>query len=342
MQILKNLYVLDHKAHVSVSDGGLELRIDRELRGRYPLEGLDQVVVVGRGQVTTEAIARCVDHGVGVAVLSATGRIRFTVSPPLSGNIHLRMAQRRHADSEDHSLLIAADIVAGKLQNQRQMIRRWAADHRGTDRADLLSCKERIEDRLGRLYEPVDHDQVRGIEGDATRLYFRALALHLASSASVFKFVRRSRRPPADPTNALLSFVYALLTTECAGAAEAVGLDPQLGFLHGMRSGRPSLALDLIEEFRVPLADRLAVSMLTRRELLERDFETTDGTFWSLSDAGRRKVLARLTELRAVPVRHQLLDRDVPRAALPSVQATLLARHLRGDLERYPPFVMSA
>lgn len=342
MQILNNLYVLDHRARVSVADGGLELRIDRELHGRYPLEGLNQVVVVGRGHLTTEAIARCVEHGVGVAVLSSTGRIRFTVSPPLSGNVHLRMAQRRHADSEDHSLQIAADIVAGKLQNQRQLIRRWAADHHGTDRANILLCKEQIKDRISRLYDPINHDQVRGIEGDATRLYFRALSLHLASSASVFKFMRRSRRPPADPANALLSFLYAILTTECSSAAEAVGLDPQLGFLHGLRSGRSSLALDLIEEFRVPIADRLAVAMLTRRELLEPDFQTTDDTSWSLSDTGRRKVLARLTESRPMPIHHQLLGRDVPRAALPSVQATLLARHLRGDLERYPPFVMSA
>lgn len=337
MRYLNTVYVTDYEAWVRRSKGSL-LVSARGTQRRVPLEAIDAVVLFG-GQMTIDAIAACVERQVRVACLRRSGAVRFVVGGPQRGNIHLRVAQHAASADAGRSLAIARSIVAGKLQSSRRLLLRWARDAHAPVARALRTRAEVVAERLGALASARHADHLRGIEGDAARAYFAGVGMVLADSP--FPFLARNRRPPRDPVNALLGFAYGLLVTEVTGALESVGLDHQAGFLHRPRSGRPSLALDLVEELR-PLADRLVVRVLRRRELRREDFTVTPGGATYLSDDGRAKFLRLWEESKSLPLEHALLRRPVERWALPSVQATLLARHLRGDLPAYPPFVLSA
>lgn len=293
--------------------------------------------MLGGGQFSSQALSRCVERGVRITALQRSGRVKWTLGGPTTGNVLLRVAQVRAADTPSTTAAIARWVVAGKLQNCRRMVSRWLWDAEGSARWLMQAEREAIEDRIRALPGVEDGDQLRGIEGDGSRRYFKCLGAHLAGSRTALVFSTRTRRPPRDEVNALLSFFYGLVLAEAVGALEAVGLDPQIGFLHRLRPGRPSLALDLIEEFRPPLADRLAVGLITPRTIRSQHFTRTAGGAVYLSDDGRRIALAGYEEFKSGTSTHLLLDRDMPRWALFSVQATLLARHLRGDLPAYPP-----
>lgn len=340
MRVLNTVYVTDHHAKVTSRHESLEVRRGRRLVQRFPLHGIDAVILTGRAEMSTEALARCARHGVRVASLYASGRVRYTVGGPTRGNVLLRVAQLRAADDLTTCAELARAFVAGKLQNQRRLLQRWAWDAPPAARHLLDDQKHAIEDRLGMLQRVTDGDRIRGIEGDATRRYFKGLGSHIERTTSGFVFLARNRRPPRDPVNALMSFIYGLLTVEIVGALDAVGLDPQVGYLHGLRPGRPSLALDMLEEFRAPGADRLAVRLLSRRQLGEQHFTMLPGGACRLTDEGNRVVLARYEEHRSETVTHPLLGQPVPRSLLPTIQATLLARRLRGDLPAYAPYLM--
>jgi CRISPR-associated protein Cas1 len=284
-------------------------------------------------------MAACVASRVRLASLRASGKVRFAVGGGQSGNVQLRLAQYRAAEDPGRSLDLARWLVAGKLQNARRMLQRWSWDARPRERRRLERLQDAIAKRIARLPLATSGDSVRGFEGEGSRLYFQGLRTHLTSTRCGLAFEARSRRPPRDPVNAALSFAYGLLLSEVTGALEAVGLDPQVGFLHGVRSGRPSLGLDLLEELRPVFADRFVVALLTRRMLTADDFTETPGGACYLSDVARRKFLDAYEEFKSEPVLHPLLEREVPRGGVPVVQAILLARHLRGDLPAYPPFV---
>ncbi len=306
---------------------------------RVPLEAVDALVLLGGAQITTQALDACMRRGVRVAALQLSGAIRFVVTGPTSGNVHLRTAQFEAVMDSTRSLEIARAIVAAKLRNSGKVVGRWARDENDPVRAEQLASRaEQITERIARLAEADTGDHVRGAEGDAARIYFRAVAQALASSD--LEFSGRTRRPPRDPVNALLGFCYGMLVTECIGAAEGVGLDYQMGFFHRPRAGRPSLALDLAEEFRA-LTDRFVVTLIRRGQIAPDDFDHTPGGGVYLSSEGRTRVLEAWEAHKEAEIPHQLLQRGVERWALPSVQATLLARHLRGDLPAYPAFVLS-
>ena len=336
MRILSTLYVRNHRARVRHRKGSL-LVVSPDDSQRIPLEAIDSLILMGGAQVTTQALYACVRRGVRVSSLGMGGSIKFIVSGATGGNVHLRIALFSAANDQIHSLALSKVIVAAKLQNSRLVVERWARDEKDPEKAESLASRgKQIRERIGRLVTAETGDHVRGIEGDAARIYFRAVSQVLASSR--FEFSVRSRRPPRDPVNAMLGFCYGMLITECIGAAESVGLDYQMGFLHRPRSGRPSLALDLAEEFRA-LTDRFVVSLIRRRQVNSNDFVTMPGGGVYLKDTD--SLLKAWESHKAVEIRHQLLGRKVGRWALPSVQATLLARHLRGDLPEYPPFVIS-
>jgi CRISPR-associated protein Cas1 len=340
VRVLSILYVTEHRSTVRIAKGNVVVsRPDGAIR--VPIESLEAVVLFG-GQVTTDALAKCVEHGVRVTGLRRSGRVRFSVSGATSGNVLLRVAQHRAASDESATAAIARSIVAGKLQNYRNLLHRWAWDARPPERSMLLVQREVLAERIRGLSGLVDGDRIRGIEGDGTRRYFKGLAVHLGDRAGVGRFLLRTRRPPRDPVNALLSFLYALVQAELVGAIDAVGLDPQVGFLHGLRSGRASLALDLLEELRPAVADRLAVRLIHRRQLRLEHFTANGAGAWYLADEGRRLVLQAYEEAKDAEVEHRLLGRGLPAWTLPTVQATLLARHLRGDLPAYAPFVRTA
>lgn len=336
MRYLNTLYVTDHRARVSRSKGSLIVSTNGR-RQRVPLEAIDAVTVIGGGHLTTDAIAACAERRIRVTCMRRGGAIRFTVSGPQTGHVHLRVAQ--HAASADlaRSLAIAKNVVAGKLQSSRRVLLRWGRDAPAPTARVLVDRAELMASRIGRIDRAPDADHLRGIEGDGARAYFGGMGMVL--DGSPFSFTERNRRPPRDPVNALLGFAYGLLVSELVGAAESVGLDPQAGFLHRPRSGRPSLALDLAEEMR-PLVDRVIVRTLRRRELAPDDFIRTSGGATYLSDDGRSRFLRLWEASKAEEVQHLLLRRPVERWALPTVQATLMARHLRGDLDAYPPFVV--
>ena len=306
---------------------------------RLPLEALDTLILLGSAQITTQALDACMKRGVRVAALQMSGAIRFAVSGKRSGNVHLRSAQFAAAMDENSALEIAKALVAAKLQNSAKVMDRWARDAKQqSERQQLAKRGAQLRMRLGRLPDAPTADHVRGIEGDAARIYFRAMGRVVATSG--LGFSNRTRRPPRDPVNAMLGFCYALLVTECIGAAESVGLDFQIGFLHRPRAGRPSLALDLAEEMRA-LVDRFVVALVRRRQVQDDDFMHTPGGGVYLNDEGRNRVLAEWEQHKESLLHHRVLDRKIGRWALPSVQATLLARHLRGDLSAYPPYVLS-
>lgn len=253
--------------------------------------------------------------------------------------MHLRMFLYRTFADEVQSLALSKVIVAAKLQNSRFVVSRWARDAKGRDWADDLATRAgKIHERVARLDGAPTSDHVRGIEGDAARIYFGAIARVVSGSA--LRFSRRTRRPPRDPVNALLSSCYGMLTSECMGAVEAVGLDHQIGFFHRPRSGRPSLALDLAEEFRA-LTDRFVVSLVRRQQVGPGSFVETAGGGIYLSDKGRAHLVRAWDDHKCTELHHSLLGRKVGRWALPGVQETLLARYLPGDFPAYPPFVMA-
>ena len=337
MRYLSTVYVRNHRARVQHRRGALLVCLP-EGSQRVPLEAIDAVILLGGAQVTTQALEACVRHGVRVAALQMSGAVRFVVQGATGGNVHLRTGLFQAATDDARSLVLSKAIVAAKLQNSRRIVERWSRDEQNTTDRDWLAARgAQIGDRIARLADADTADHVRGIEGDAARIYFRAVGQALASSG--LDFSARTRRPPRDPVNAMLGFCYGLLVTECVGATETVGLDHQMGFFHRPRAGRPSLALDLAEELRA-LADRFVVAMIRRRQIGADSFVHMPGGAVYLTDDGRTRLLKAWEEHKETEIQHQVLGRPVGRWALPSVQATLLARHLRGDLPAYPPFVL--
>lgn len=337
MRLLNVLYLADYQARIGVSKQSLAVRKTGGIT-RIPIEALEGIVLIG-GQITSEAVDLCVSHGVRIAALRRSGRLRFTIGAPTSGNVMLRVAQVRAADDELKAAEVARPLVAAKLTSYRRLLLRWSDDVDGPRRHVLRTEADALVDRVHALAGIVDGDHLRGLEGDGTRRYFKGLAIALEPAGAVGAFTTRNRRPPRDPANALLSFLYGVSLGEVVGALESVGLDPQIGFLHGLRPGRPSLGLDLLEELR-PLSDRLAVRLLRRRQLRLEHFVRTGAGAWYLSDEGRRLVLDAHETQRTAQITHPYLNRQIDRWVLPIIQATLLARHLRGDLPAYVPYVV--
>ena len=340
MRVTGTLYVTDHQARVRLRRGTLVVEQPGGWQ-RIPIEALDGVILTGRAEISNDAIGELARRGIRIAALSRTGRLRFAIGGPVSGNVHLRIAQLSQSANDQSALNVARVIVGGKLQNCRRAMQRWSWDASGHTRWVMEREVDAIADRLSALSTAGTGDHIRGIEGDGSRRYFKCVGLHLRMADALFSFDRRTRRPPRDPVNALLSFTYGLLLAELVGALDAVGLDPQIGFLHRPRSGRPGLALDLLEEFRPAVADRFALGLLNLRKIRGEHFQVVGGAHY-LSDVGRAAVLAAYENFRNEEVAHPVLGRTVGRWALPTVQATLMARFLRGDLPAYPPYTMVA
>jgi CRISP-associated protein Cas1 len=338
VRLLSTLYVTDHRARIGVRKKSL-IVTGSDGWERVPMRELDGVVLLGAGQISSQALSSCVEQGIRVASLSRGGKVRFVVGGATKGNVYLRLAQYRAAEKLQRTRDISRWVVAGKLQNCRRRLIRWIWDAKGVDREVLEHDKHAVERGIEALASAPDGDRIRGIEGDSTRRYFKGMRTHLVGVGSPFDFSTRSRRPPRDPVNALLSFMYALVLSEITGAVETIGLDPQVGYLHGVRPGRPSLALDLLEELRPSVADRLVVRIIARGQLKPQHFVYTHGGGCYLNEEGRKILLNLHEEFKGEEVHHPLLNRQVPRWTIPTIQATLMARHLRGDVPYYAPYV---
>lgn len=339
-KLLNTLYVTTEGAGLRKDGENLVAEIDGAERARVPLHMLGSVVVFGGIFISPPLIGALARGGVTLVLLDRQGRFEARVEGPVSGNVLLRRAQYRAADQPDD---IVRGIVSAKIANQRIVLQRALRDHGEELAADHRAATETAAERLSRILRRVAYtnegaDVLRGAEGEAANVYFAVFDNLIRSPDPDIRFCGRSRRPPLDPVNALLSFLYTLLTHDCRSAAECVGLDPAVGFLHRERPGRPSLALDLMEELRPVLADRLALSLLNRRQLRAGDFETRDGGAVLLSENGRKIVLTAWQERKKEERKHPFLDETAPLGLVPHLQAQLLARHLRGDLDAYPPW----
>lgn len=340
-ELLNTLYVLTQGAVLHLDHDTIRLTVDGETKLRAPVVRIASIVVVGQVTVTPFLIHRCAEEGRSIAWLSRTGRFRARIEGPGRGNVLLRREQHLALSDPSRTIEIARQFVAGKVQNSRQVLLRAAREAVGDlDGPPLRASAARLETVLARLHTLDQLDAIRGAEGEAARAYFEVFGFMVRGDRAAFLFDRRTRRPPRDRVNAALSFLYALVRGDCAAALEGVGLDAQVGYLHALRPGRPALALDLMEELRPYLADRLALSLINRRQLVNKDFETSPGGAVTLSDDGRRAVITAYQARKEEEVNHRVLDRKIPVGLIPHIQARLLARHLRGDLPHYLPFVV--
>lgn len=341
MQLLNTLYVTLPDSHLRLDNDTLRLLVGDETRLRVPLHHLGAVVCFGPVSVSVPLMHRLADDGISLVLLDAGGRFKARLEGATAGNVLLRRDQHDSSADAAFALTLARRVVAGKLRNQRHVLLRGARDTRvPEDRQGLTRAAQNIAASLRALPAAATLDAVRGVEGEAARGYFAAMNLLLRPDLrEPFALDGRSRRPPRDRMNALLSFLYAMWMNDCRSACEAAGLDPQVGYLHALRPGRAALALDLLEEFR-PLADRLALSLVNRRQVGPGDFDERVGGAVLLSDDARRTVVVAFQERKQDALTHPLLAETVPLGLVPLVQARLLARHVRREAEHYAPFPM--
>ncbi|EIC21108.1 type I-C CRISPR-associated endonuclease Cas1c [Thiorhodovibrio frisius] len=340
-QIQNSLYVMTPGAYVHLDNTTVRIDVERETRLRVPLHHVGSLVCFGNIMVSPALMHRLADEGKSLVLLESSGRFKARLEGPVSGNILLRQAQYRASEATDTCLAIARALIAGKLRNSRSVLLRGARETENpAESAELIAAAESLAASLRAVPVAADIDSLRGTEGEAARRYFSVLELIVKPKMRAhFKLSGRSRRPPRDRFNALLSFLYSMLMNDCRSAIESVGLDPQLGFLHAVRPGRAALALDLQEEFRSILADRFALTLVNRAQLTTKDFDLREGGAVMLNDQGRRAVVAAWQERKQEEIKHPILDTKVPIGILPFVQARVLARFLRGDLDGYLPFL---
>ncbi len=340
MQLLNTLYVTTPDAYVHLDNDTLRIEIEHETRLRVPLHHLSSVVCFGHVMVSPGLMHRLADDGKSLVLLDGHGRFKARLEGPVSGNVLLRQAQHGRLASADFCLAMAKSCIAGKLKNCRQVLLRGARENdRDTDNAALSATAEEFARALARLEHAPDLDGVRGMEGDAAKRYFAVLGLMLRPDARAdFTMKGRTRRPPLDRMNALLSFLYAMLMNDIRSAVESVGLDPQIGFLHAVRPGRAALALDLMEEFRPLLADRLALTLINRRQIKAEDFVDHPGGAVTLKVDPRKAVVTAYQERKQETLTHPSLATGIALGLAPFVQARLLARAIRGDATAYVPF----
>jgi len=342
-QFLNTLYVMTQGAYLSLDHETVKVEVEGKVQLQVPLHHLGAIFTLGNVMMSPFVMGRCADDGRAVVILDRNGRFKCRVVGKTTGNVLLRQAQYEALSDDGRAAAIARNVVAGKVRNSRQILLRGARETDNEDEAAELRTAARVlADVLFHLKGTTDIDHVRGFEGEAANAYFGVFDLMVKENDRAnFRMSTRTRRPPLDPMNGILSFLYTLLLNDCISAAEGVGLDPQLGYLHALRPGRPSLGLDLMEEFRSVLADRLALTLINRKQITVDHFQVRPGGATYLNDDGRKAVVVAYQKRKQEEFHHPVLDEKVPFGLLPHVQARLLARHLRGDLEEYTPVLYS-
>lgn len=340
MQLLNTLYVTTTETYLRLDNDTLRVEVERETRLRVPLHHLTAVVCFGHVSMSAPLMHRLAEEGIALVLLDDNGRFKARLEGAVSGNVLLRQAQFKLAGDSTFSLDMARACVAGKIKNTRQVLQRGAREAKSDDDGKALSrLADDLAASLRALPQAANLDVLRGIEGEAARQYFGGLNLLVRQDLrSVFQMDGRTRRPPRDAFNAMLSFLYAMWMNDCRSALEAAGLDPQVGFLHALRPGRAALALDLMEEFR-PWADRLALTLINRGQLTKDDFAAREGGGYALLPDARKAVVVAYQERKRDEISHPILVQSVPLGLMPLVQARLMARALRDESSLYVPFV---
>ena len=340
-QLLNTLYVMTQGAYLSLDHETVRVEVGGELKLQVPLHHLGSIVTMGNVMISPFFLGKCADDGRAVVILDRNGRYKCRMVGKTTGNVLLRQVQYQAVQDQARTTAIAAGMTAGKVKNARNVLMRSAREAATPDEETRLRKSADVQAAaLFHLKSPRDSDHVRGLEGEAAAAYFDVFSLMMKpAERDLLPMNGRNRRPPLDPVNALISFLYTLLLNDCVSALEGVGLDPQMGFLHVPRPGRPSLGLDLMEEFRAFLADRLAITLINRKQVTIDHFEPRPGGAVYLNEKGRKEVVAAYQKRKQEEVDHPLLAEKSPIGLLPHLQARLLARHLRGDLEAYIPYI---
>lgn len=324
-------YIYHRNENVCISIGGVE-------KASCPATQIASIVFVGKNSFSTPFLGFCGEKGITVTFLDEHGRFYGRLCGPVSGNVLLRKKQYASLDDTAFATQLVQHILFGKFRNSRDVLMRHARTLADTEKGQqLYHAAEQIRSMAEQLLTCTEIDSMRGIEGAAASVYFSQFDNMLSPSCSL-RFETRSKHPPRNAVNAVLSFVYSMLTKDICAAAETVGLDPAAGYLHTLRPGRPSLALDLIEELRAPLCDSLTLTLCNKGQLSEKDFDT-DADAVYLNDKGRRTVVKQWRERKREEILHPFFQEKIPIGLIPFTQAMLLARVLRGDLDMYPPFV---
>lgn len=333
---INTIFISSQGSYLSKDGECVKIAVEGREDARVPVHTIGGIVCFGNVTCSPFLLGHCAECGVAVSFHTENGRFLAAVRGFTEGNVLLRREQYRLADLADRSALAARCFVAGKLANCRTILRRSARE-KGDD--GLSVAADAIDRRLGELPGAGTVDMARGVEGEAAAIYFGAFDRLVGGDREEFRFSGRSRRPPLDPINCLLSFLYMVLMHDVRGALESVGLDPAVGFLHRDRPGRPSLALDVMEEFRPYLADRLALTLVNRGQLSGKDFQIKPGGGVIMKEDARKTVLTAWQERKRETVRHPYLDEEMEVGLLWHIQARLLAKFVRGELDAYPPFV---
>lgn len=337
-ELLNTLYVQAQGSYIRLDHETLVLETPEQKPFQIPLHHLGAIAVFGNVMLSPFILSKCAAEQRAVVWFSRAGRFEARLSGPTSGNVLLRKAQHETLAQPEAALRLARRFVTGKIRNTRHVLQRSLRDDATDPPAPVTEAEQSLREHGEQATRAQTLDELRGIEGNASALYFACFDHLLHPQEDVWRFTERSRRPPRNRINALLSFAYTLLTAECVAALEGVGLDPQVGYLHALRPGRPALALDLVEEFRSVVADRAVLTLVNRSQIQARHFEGRTGGSVTLTDEGRKVFLRHWQERKKTNVPHPAFPESVPLGLLPHLQARILARTLRGELEDYVPY----
>lgn len=339
-KLLNTLYINDTDRYLSLDGETVAVFGDDKLLGRVPLHNLEGIVTFGYTGASPALMGECAKRDIPIAFMDSNGRFLAKVVSGQRGNVFLRKEQYRISDQVERSLPIAQNFIAAKLHNSKTVLSRAVRDH--AERLDTEKFHDKIniiKGRISDIFETSSTEEIIGIEGKCATDYFSLFDGMILQQKNDFYFNTRNRRPPTDNVNALLSFSYSMFAKMCESALETVGLDPYVGFLHKDRSGRASLALDLLEEFRAVYCDRFVLTMINKKILTNSEFLRKENGAVVLTDEGRKVFFKHWQNKKAEKIKHPFLDETVELGMLPYVQALLLARYIRGDLDAYPPFL---
>lgn len=338
--LLNTLYITSPNRYLSLDGENVVIRSENEEVGRVPLHNLEAIVTQGYQGASPALMGACARQNIDLSFLSANGRFLARVSGEVRGNVTLRKQQYRLSETDKEAIAIARNFIIGKVFNSRWVLERAARDYPMRLDSDKLKRKSAfLAERLKEIRDCENAGELRGLEGEAASVYFSVFDDLILQQKEQFFFHGRNKRPPLDRTNAMLSFAYTLLAGMCGAALETVGLDPYVGFLHTDRPGRMSLALDMMEEFRSVMADRFVLTMINKRIITGEGFSQKENGAVIMDDEARKLFLSQWQMRKKETIKHPFLDEKVEWGMVPYVQAMLLSRFIRGDLDEYPPFL---
>lgn len=337
---LNTLYITNDEAYVRKEHETFVVEVDNKKVFQAPIHSIENIVCFGFKPLTPQLMAFCAENNVGISYLTESGKFLAKVYGSQHGNVFLRKSQYAISDSDIESLKIAKPIIAAKISNYRQILLRYQRNHPDICPDSVFVASELLGKRLIKIENVESLTELIGYEGECANVYFGVLSNLITSQKEDFIFNQRTKRPPLDPVNAILSFLYAIIANDVRSALETVGLDPQVGFLHKIRPGRPSLALDILEEFRAYLGDRIMLNLINLKQLTIKDFEIRETGEVRITDKARKEILNTYQKRKQEEIIHPFLGEKMTIGLLAHIQSQLLARYVRGDMDFYPPFYL--